>query len=96
MQVFIFLFLLFFFGLFPTKLVFADTFTTVFSDDFTDADNTLLTTHNNQWQMLQGVTPVIENNTLYVSESGSNPSLPFNLSNQCASLDFKSPALATI
>src|SRR5260370_25820940 len=70
----------------------------VFSDDFTGANGTTLTTHNSLWQVSQQM-PVIQNNTLYnPGPSSSDPvGLPsFILADQCMSMDFQYPSPAII
>jgi len=70
----------------------------VFSDGFTGANGTALTTHNSLWQVSQQM-PVIQNNTLYnPGPSSSDPvGLPsFILADQCMSMDFQYPSPAII
>jgi PKD repeat protein len=71
----------------------------VFSDTFTDANGTPLTTHNSLWSAGQQE-PVIENNTLYApgpTNSSGQVFLPsFVLGDQCSSIDFLSPTVGII
>lgn len=70
----------------------ASTLTTLFSDDFTDVDGTLLTTHNNQWTVIGTTTPVIQSNQLSMSPD-TEIDLPnfASTTDQCISFDAPFP-----
>jgi len=71
---------------------------TLFSDDFTGADGTALTTHNSNWVLEDGTMPVIQNNTLAMSSSNSDIGLVnfTKTTDQCSSTDLQFPFTGAI
>jgi hypothetical protein len=64
----------------------------VFSDDFTDANDTTLAAHNGAWTTIEQAMPTIQNDHLYFAQ-GTNPLGPtqFVMTDQCISVDTVAP-----
>ncbi|MDE2026613.1 MAG: hypothetical protein KGJ07_09075, partial [Patescibacteria group bacterium] len=78
--------------LFPSS-IFAQTVpggTTIFSDNFTDANGTSLSAHNSIWRITEG-SALIENNQLAYQYPYFRGSIPTYTTDQCVSFDLQFP-----